>query len=337
MAGAAFVHRNGAWDELGPNAIFAKIGGVWRPVERVSGKSGGVWRHSHIRDSEGPYILTNIRTKWYNGKLRISWTNSPDSDFSHVKVTIYPAGQQAVQSVDVHGAPNADAFYDYSPVPYDKIYHVELSPYDTNGNLGTMIFDSSMQFTGSARGRTNETYQILATDSGVWRDDSFIGTELRPRQGASISGESVGVYYYGTQIWDRLRGAEITSASIELVRYNQGGLGGAVEPEMRYGTDGSKQGFPDYNVSIPKITGPGLCRNGACDPFAVVGLPSSWTGPMTDLDSSRFRSVVFDSDDVTLQSYIGNVSESYMYLYHAFERPYGTGIIPGRLNFNHTG
>lgn len=342
MPAETHVKIGNNWVKLGSSGVYAKVGAVWQPVDTVYDKVGATWQTVYVRDTTGPASPSAVTSRWENNGLRISWTNPPDADYAGMRIVIRPGVEPTLSPIVVHGATNSIHYTTY--IKDYLVYSATLTPFDAIGNYGTPITVTSMGFTGAARGRTPTSFFIRPVDSGTWRgagwrtDQPGSGFGQWVIQGASVSGENFGTYFYGTHFWDYLRGSTITSASLELQRTNSAGLGGAVEPEFYWSQNcTSKASNPTTSTQNDYIFHtPGLSRNGDTPNFAYVPLTAGYRAAMgSNTLGSSLRSIIFNASDIGLIGFIGDVSYSYMKMTGAWEGPYT--ITPGRINVAHTG
>ncbi len=328
------LNVSGTWKEIGADGVWVNVSGTWKAVSSLHANVSGTWKDVYIRDNVGPAAPTDVVVTWTADGLVCTWTDPPDSDYSYMDVAVLPDGEPYIQygavaaGVETHTCPYA---------PYYKVLTYYLTPYDTNGNAGVTTAAGSMAWTGTARGRYPSPRSYLTIDSGTYRGSAWrsdVGN--RVYQGSTANGHNFGTFFYGDTIYNELRGATVSEMALDYVRYNASGNGGAVTPEIWWSTIASKASSPSGTLSN-KFTGPPVCRNGACWGFAIANPPSSWYDNFVTPGETRAKSVVFYSEDQTLQSYLGDVSLSYMQMYGYDERPLGETLIPGRLQFAHSG
>lgn len=344
MPAESHIKIGNNWVKLGSTGVYANVGGTWQPVNNIYDKVSGTWQTVYVRDTTGPASPSGVTARWEGSGLRINWTNPPDADYDSMRIVIRPGVEPTLAPITVYGATNTIHYTTY--IKDYLVYTATLTPYDVHGNAGTSVTVTSMGFTGAARGRTPTSFFIKPIDSGTWRtstggwrvDMPGSGYGQWVIQGASAEGENFGTYFYGTQFWDYLRGATITSASLELQRTNSAGLGGAVEPEFYWSQDcTSKASNPSASSMNDYIYHtPGLSRNGDTPNYAYVPLTAGYRTAMgANSLGSSLRSIIFNAFDVSLISFIGDVSYSYMKMTGAYEGPYT--ITPGRINVAHSG
>jgi hypothetical protein len=343
MAAQTSVDVAGVWKNVRADGVWVNVGGVWKMCKYVHAHDPTTWRDVHVSDTTGPLAPTSLTATWTVNGLLVDWVNPTDADYNHMQIIVYHTGDTTwTQRANVTVAgPTSQWLSTYNP--YNTALYVLLIPYDNLGNGGTQAGVHSMgqSFPGAARGRVPSPAVFYSNGSGTWRGGQWrtdiYANELYVYQGSSVSGKSEGAYFYGDQIFNTLYGTTITAMSFEYVRTNSTGAGGSIEPELWMSTIASKaEAFSKFGT---KLTAPGVCRNGDCLPYNSVVLPSTWRAPMvTPGQPSRLRSIVMSSDDTTLRSYLGNVSESYCAFYPGTERPVANNVaIPARLTIEHTG
>jgi|JI10StandDraft_1071094.scaffolds.fasta_scaffold11408_2 hypothetical protein len=336
MPAETYINIGGTPTRVQTNGIYVNVSGTWQQADFAYVNVGGTWQTVYVQDNVGPAAPTGCTATWTPSGLQVDWTNPADADHSYVSVYITPTGQPPIFGPNISGAPSGVMSYTFTTYIIDNtVYTVTLVPVDSNGNTGTPVSFSSMAWTGAARGRTPLTHIIDPIDSGNWRDGSWEYT-MRPKQGASSApGNNIGIFFYGTQFWDKLRGSTISAATIELFRANTVGVGGSVFPSMWTSTCSSRAENPGAGLDNP-LAGTGMCRNGSCNPWSQFTVDAAWRARMAGYGATpRLNSVAMLSFDVTLIPGAGNVSASYMELIGALE-VVGT-VVPGRIIVTHSG
>ena len=333
------VHKEGAWRQIRPDGLDAAVGTTPRQIKEAYAHAAGAWRTVHITDATGPGPVTNLQATWVSGGLQATWTKPADADLDIYHVQVFHQGESTVRWEAFPSGATQSLLIPYAP--HWVTLYVKVTPYDLLRNVGTSAGTHSMEWTGAARGRVPSPIEFYSDSSGTWRNGAWRtdiwADQYYVYQGSSVTGKSEGAFFYGNKIYDLLRGTTVTAASLQVVRINRTGLGGAVEPEIWQSTVASRaDAMSKFGT---KVTGPGICRNGDCTPYTSIAFPSSWFAPMVSPSApNRFRSVVFSSDDTTLRSYIGDVSESYMAMYPGYARPITNNTyVPGRITIAHTG
>lgn len=342
MAAETFVKVGNDWNKMGNAGVYANVGGTWQPIEYIYNNVAGTWQTTYVRDNTGPASPSNVTATWEGSGLRINWTNPPDADYSYMQILPWPAGQPSLSPFTV-SAPGQTAHYSAYILDY-TVYTVYLTPFDTHGNAGPTIAVQSMAWTGAARGRAPSPFWITPIDSGTWRNgawrtDDFLAWGTRLVQGAGPSGINTGAFFYGSTAWTYLRGATVSQASVSLIRINQSGLAGVVEPEAYWSNNiTSKASNVDAGSLNNYYASPtGMSRDGVGSIGMYMEVPASWRAAIgaSSLGSS-LRSVLLRSNDSTLQPSIGNVSYSYMIMRGGLD----TGVPPwtqGNIGVNHSG
>ena len=332
-----YIKDASTWKKAPANGIYVRDGGVWTQADFAYMKVDGVWQLAYVSDATGPGAPTSATATWNGAGLRVAWTNPVDSDFSHVAMYITPGNQPYMIIGNFTGSPGQAKTYDFTSYILDNlVYTVQLVPYDTNGNAGTSIMFSSMSWTGAARGRTPLSTYIDPIDSGTWRNGHW-RTDVSPLvsvyQGIDGIGTNTGAYFYGTQFYDKLRGATISGATIEVYRVNGIGYGSNRSAGLWTSTCTSKASDP--NVGLENYFASNVMSvNGNAPPYSVSGIPSSWFARMAGYGATpRFAAMGVKSLDTELGG-IG-VSNNYMKLYGAGTAP-GT-VVPGRIWITHSG
>lgn len=342
MVASTHVNVGGNWPKIGNDGVYANVSGTWQPVQFIYNKNNGIWENTYVRDTTGPASPSAVTATWEGSGIRVNWTNPPDSDYSYMRLLFWPAGQPSLLPEIIVSAPTATCHYS-GYILNNTVYTVYLTPVDIHGNSGPYIAVQTMAWTGAARGRTdpNVPFRMLAVDSGTWRGETGgwrpDGYGQFVYQGASISGVNYGVFFYGTQAYDYLRGATIYGANIEMERKNSGGLGTSVPTEYMWSNDcTSRATDPSASSRYDYTVGPGMARNGDAPNYAYGNLSAGFMNAIgsTSLGSS-LRSIIFSSTNNALNPGIGNVSNSYMIMAGAYEGPYT--LKPGLLNITHSG
>ena len=342
MAAQTYVNVAGTWHPVRSDGTWVNVGGVWKMVKYVYSHAGGTWQQTFVSDTTGPAAPTGLTATWTANGLVVDWTNPADADYDHMLVRVYHSGDTTwTAKATVNVAKTASAWTStYNP--YGIKLYVLLTPYDVLGNDGTAAGVTSMgHLVSGGRARVKSPSVFYSNGSGTWRGGQWRtdiwANELYVYQGSSVSGKSEGAYFYGDVVYDTLFGTTITDMSFEYVRTNSTGAGGSIEPELWQSTIASKaSSFSKFGA---KHTGGGACRNGDCLPYNTTTLPAAWRQPFVQVGAAnRCRSIVMSSDDTTLRSYLGNVSESYCAWYPGTERPVANNVaIPARLTVEHTG
>ena len=340
MVAQTYVHAGGTWQPVRADGVWVNVGGVWKMCKYVYSHAGGTWQEIHVSDTTGPGPATSVKATWTASGLLFDWVNPTDPDYNRMVINVYNSGDwSAIRATKTITGTTSQWLSTYNP--YNIILYAQLIPYDVLGNAGTVVGIESMGHLGVRRGRVPSPTEFVSSGSGTWRGGQWRtdiwANELYVYQGSSVSGKSEGAYFYGDVIYNKLAGTTITDMSFQYVRTNSTGPGGAVEPELWQSTIASKaSAFSKFGL---KHTAAGACRNGDCLPYNTTTLPAAWRQPFVQVGApSRCRSIVMSSDDETLRSYLGNVSESYCAWYPGTERPVANNVaIPGRLTIAHTG
>ena len=339
MVATTSVHAGGTWHPVRADGVWVNVAGVWKMCKYVYSHAGGTWQEIHVSDTTGPGAATSVKATWTATGLLIDWVNPVDADYNHMVVNVYNSGDWTLRATKTITGTTSQWLSTYNP--YNTILYVQLIPYDDLGNSGTIAAVESMGHLGVRRGRAVSPSVFYSGGSGTWRGGQWRtdiwANELYVYQGSSVSGKSEGAYFYGDQIYNKLAGTTITGMKFEYVRTNSTGPGGAVEPELWQSAIASKaEAFSKFGT---KHTAAGACRNGDCLPYNSTALPTTWEAAMVNVGANpRLRSIVMSSDDTTLRSYLGNVSESYCAWYPGTERPVANNVyVPARLTIEHTG
>jgi hypothetical protein len=276
-----YVKDASTWKKAPANGIYVRDAGIWKQADFAYMKVAGVWTLAYVSDATGPAAPTSATATWSGSGLRVAWTNPADADFSHVAVYITPAGQPYISVGTISGSPSQAKTYDFTSYIIDNaIYTVQLVPYDTNGNAGTTISFDSMGWTGAARGRTPLSTYIDPTDSGTWRNGAW-RSDIPAKdvyQGIDAFGHNTGVYFYGTQFYDKLRGSTISAATIEVYRANGVGFGSNRSAMLWTSTCTSKASDPTATIAnnfasnVMSING--NASRGRCRPSPGRGSPT---------------------------------------------------------------
>lgn len=345
------VKVGGVWKDI-VDAPSVKDANVWKTVEFGYVRESGTWKEFYVRDKTGPASPTSAVATWSNGNCVVTWVNPSDADYNRVEIhrvrnpSAGPGAYLDGLVATEYGAAGASMSWTDTNVLNDyMVYAYWLYPIDTRGNYGNPTIVESMAWTGLSRGRVPSPITFYATDSGTyrnsaWRTDATVtdqfGNPSRVIQGYTATGMNYAHYFYGTQLYDTLRGTTASAMSLALNRVSAGGNGGAVYPYI-WGTDkSSKTGDGSAGLLGGTLYGTGLCRNGTCDTLAYYALPSNWFTHYFSVSPPagfRMRGVGFYSPDTVIQSY--STSASYMILYSAYEAAFG--FFPGSITVTHSG
>lgn len=338
------------WRPIGAAGIYARDGGQLREIDTGHARVNGVWQTTYIRDNTPPVNPTNLKCAWENGGLRITWTNPPDSDLQSMELAIYPRGGSLQARYIVPASPGSQGSYLYlsGNIQNYLIYDVNFRPIDSNGNRAIGNWAASMEFTGSARGRTPSPISFRPIDSGTWDENAGFwrtvswmpGPNWRVFQGASISRNNWGAMFYGSQFWTHLRGASVSAARLDLQRMNTPGLGAAIKPNMAWSQNlTSKAVNPTTSTRSAFIQGTGMARTSNHGPtYGSTVLPSSWRDALSFWSvGNTMKSIMFYSLDQTLRPWLNDVSESYMGMYGAHDPGPYFGTFPGLIYVVHSG
>lgn len=345
MAASTHVKIGGVWRDIGANGIYVHDAGSWQQCDFVYVNEGGTWRTAYIRDNTGPSAVTNFKATWEANSnsgestsdgLRITFDAPADADIDYVMVYVKPRNHSTTYTMGPYSCTPSQAksikFTAYRAL--NKIYNVQVVPYDTNGNAGTVADTDSMEWTGAARGRTVSPFYVAPWASNTWRNGS-IRTDGTVYQGRSTSGYSFGVYYYANAFHDSLRGATADSARIELHRQNTTGISAAIQPDMYWTNNASYYADAEIVPRYGEFLGSAMDRWSL--PYGYSSLPAGWLDNFTDIDLGQtVRSVLFHAPESILYPEYGNVSLTYMSMHGAGVDPYN-GIVHGRIGVWHSG
>ena len=351
MATDSQVKVGTQWRSIGANGIYGHADGSFQDIEYGYSNVNGLWKPTYIKDETPPGLPTNTKVAWENGGLRITWTNPNDADLDKMQLVIYKGlyGSTVATAPIVNASPGANGSYLYtsSSIPNYYIYRVNFRPIDVNGNKSTGSWEASMEFTGYPRGRTPSPISIRPGDSGDWDATKnkwrtvtdLPGPNWRVLQGSSISRTNIGAMFYQSQFWTYFRGANVTSARLDLQRVNSNGTGDAVYPEMYWSDDvTSKAVNPETGNRFNYLVGTGMTRYRTPPNYGSTVLPASWRAAIgSETLAGSLRSILFISNDTTLRSWLGNVSESYMSMYGAGDKGPYFGTYPGLIYVVHSG
>lgn len=330
------IRVGGVWREVMSNAHL-RLGGSWRNIEQGHIRIGGTWHTFYQRDTQGPASPTIVRASWRNGnQCRVTWTNPADADYAYMEIRRHRDGLGWDPQIIKVNAPTGS--YDDLNIPdFYRIYTYMLTPYDTVGNAGNSVIASSMGWTGRARGRQPSPRVFYPTDSGAWLSATGWYDE-HPAQGSSTFGNHFGAYFYGDVPRSSLLGAVVSSMSVLCYRYPEGGKPDWVQPSLWYSTMNSKASSPQFgtNTFAGPVLGSGVCRDTSCPKFTEVALPFSHWDAFFKHDTEHVaRSLVFYSNDTTLQAGNGNLSWSFARFYRSDWYP--ENMRPGRITIVHGG
>lgn len=340
-----YINIGGTNRKIGATGVYVRNGGVWNPVNFTYVNIGGGWQTAYIRDVSGPAAPTNVRATWEGNALRITWTNPADSDYAYMAVNVEPGSDPFIFGSPVPAPGNSVLWTTH--ILNNLVYTVQLIPVDSNGNVGTPVVVTSMGWTGVARGKTPSPYVIWPVDSGTWyleggawRPPADIANHVQ--QGGFTGGQFCGMYFYGNQFFDFLRGTTISAASASFFRINSGGTPFPVSPTIWGSTQVSPAGSPMGSLYKGIITGPGLSLLGS--PFPGI-YNLGWPLPSTLFENMqstaptgfRFNAMGFYANDLVLRPDLGggDVTASYMQLFSAYELPFN--IKSGAIAIDHSG
>lgn len=344
MPAETYVNIGGTPHKIGALGINARVSGVWQVVNFGYANVGGFWQNVYIRDNTGPAAPTNCKATWNFNAIEITWTNPADSDYAYMVVNAQPGAEPWIFGTTVAAPTNS--YHWTTDVKNNLIYTIQLTPVDANGNVGTSVYFQTMAWTGVARGKQPSPSVFWPVDSGTfyvnggyWRND----VAERVLQGAFPGGEFTGMYFYGNQFYDFIRGTTISAASVALFRVNSGGTPFPVSPTVWGSTCVSKAFNPQSTLYKGVITGAGLSLAGPPYPPPYNlgwGLPGTLFENMQSTAPSGFRFNAmgfYANGDITMRPDLGggNVSASYMQMYSAYEKPYA--ITSGAITVDHSG
>lgn len=343
MPAETYLNVGGNNIKIGATGAYVKVGS-WQTVNFIYVNAGGGWQTVYIRDVSGPAAPTNLRATWNGEGLDISWTNPADADYAYMAVNVQPGTAPWMYGPTINAPTNSFRWTNY--ILNNLIYTVMLTPVDTNGNVGTTAYVQSMEWTGQARGKTPSPTVIWPLDSGTfyhewgnpagaWRTD----ISDRVDQGGFDVGEFIGMYFYGDQFWNLLRGTTVSAASAQFFRVPSGGTPLPVSPAVCGSTCVSKAQNPMTTMYDGPTLGPGLSMAG--DPYPPI-YNLSWPLPSSLFDNfnstaQRFNAMALYAADNVLRPDLGggNVTASYMQMFGASEYPYN--IKSGAITLDHSG
>lgn len=343
MPAETYVNIGGTPRQIGASGISAKVSGVWQVVNFGYANVAGVWQNVYIRDNSGPAAPTNCRATWNFNAIEITWTNPADADYAYMVVNAQPGAEPWILGTTV-AAPGT-SYHWTTDVKDNLIYTIQLTPVDSNGNVGTSAYFQTMAWTGAARGKTPSPTVFWPTDSGTWYvNGGYWRSDVSDRviQGAFPGGEFIGMYFYGNQFYDLIRGTTISAASASFFRVNSGGTPFPVTPVVWGSTCVARPQNPVDTLYKGPITGPGLSLAGSPYPLPYN---LGWTLPSTLFENmnstapsgSRFNAMGLWANDIVMRPDLGggDVTESYMQMYSAYEYPYN--IKSGAIAVDHSG
>lgn len=340
------VHVNvgGTWRDVGPDGIWAKVGGAQRQVVEGHVRISGTWRQCYLRDNVAPTPPLNVEARFlpYNVE-QLTWNNPSDSDFASLSIQAFRSGS-LVAALTTYGSPGqAMSWAPFIPgfgVPTEW----RLTPVDVAGNVGSTTTVWSMQWTGAARGRVVSPFTLRP-----WTSNTYIDATGSPYQNYPANSwytnrvvqgydsnqwRYVGAYFYGDDIWNAIRGATVTGASIQLRRVSSIGIPGGVTPDLWWSTMGSPSGPISFTDEHDASSFYAMARDGSGPDYTTVSIINAWLPHLTDPSASRLRSIFLYSSN---SSIVGGMSVTArtMELFGAAENP-GT-VTPGLITIEHNG
>lgn len=334
---------SGTWRDVEADGIWVKVAGTWRQIADASTKVAGVWSQFYRRDTVAPTPPLNVEARFlpYNYE-QLTWNNPSDSDFAYLTIQAYRSGV-LVASTTTYGSPGqAMSWSAYIP-GFGVATEWRMTPVDVAGNVGSTTTAYSMQWTGSPRGRvaspitfspsTSRTY-VDATGSPYTSYPANSWYTTRLVQGYDLNQwRYAGGYFYGDAIWDTIRGATVTGASIQLRRVPSIGPAGKVTPDLWWSTLGSPSGAISLGDELYNSFW-GIARDGSAADYTTVSLPFAWLAHFADPVASRLKSIFLYSTDSVIVGGL-NTTANTMELYAYNESP-GT-VTPGLLTIEHNG
>lgn len=331
------IRDGGVWKDI-TNGPSVRVSDAWKDIDFGYVRISGAWKEFYARDTTGPATPTNMVATWNNGNCVVTWTNPPDADYANMQIWRQRVGIEgsALYKVTIN-APTA-TWTDTSILENGVIYRYTLYPVDDRGNMGVGGVVDSMAWTGTARGRVASPYTFSPTDSGTWQStgwqtttsvQSVNGLYTRLQQGkfSSTSNMNYGYYFYGSNLYNTLRGTTASSMTIYLKRTDSGGGSAAAYPYFWGHTKTSKAGDGSTGLYEGAIAGSGLTFNQA----ATFTLPSGWYANFfTPSEATRFRGVALY--DPNTPSY---PTPNYMRLLGYDET--AAGQFPGLITVTHSG
>lgn len=294
-------------------------------------------------DTTAPGTVSGFSINAYSsgsstGVYQLKWTNPSATDTAGAKliwrtdryptVTIAASGTKTLTTdgniITVSGSASQAKSYNHSGIPVNKTIYYRVVAYDKSGNHSTYV--------SSSRYLLASPVNIYATDSdayrlgygGMWRNDGDA-----PYQGDwSMDDNHRGLFFYGTQIYDKLSTGGVVRTPTKMTVYVQRqstshGNNAGVGLNLRGHTYSSKpSGDP-----VGKMTNEGsdgddivyLSRGEA----ATITIPSSWYNNYVDSNSTnRLRGV----------GCYGSTTSDYLVLYGK-----SSGSSHGKITLYHKG
>lgn len=341
----AHVKVAGAWRDIGSDGIWTNVAGTYRQVLEGHVKVSGAWNRFYARDTVAPTPPLSVQARFQPyGIEQLTWNNPSDSDFYSLEIRAFRSGALVAQTT-TYGSPGQSMSWS-AYIPGDGVAtQWLLTPVDTTGNVGATTQVWSMEWTGAARGRvaspftlrpyTSRTY-VDATGSPYTSYPANSWYTTRVVQGYDLNQWRYGGgYFYGDDIWNAIRGATVTGASIQLRRVPSAGIPGGVAPDLWWSTLGSPSGaiplFDEHDASYSFYA---MARDGSRADYSTVSIINAWLPYISEPSSTRLRSIFLYSTDSVIVPGMNTTART-MEMYASSESP-GT-VTPGLLTVEHNG